>query len=138
MSGGPWYSRDMAAQSDNLTFRMVRLGVLAALTLGFMLLTHPARVPALLLVVPFAGIFVSLYCLVLEVIRFFHTEEQSSSRFYRPQPLAAVIAGFPVLLLVLQSIMRLNAWDVLIAAAIFLLAYVFVSRGAFATGTGIR
>lgn len=122
----------MAETTNNLTFRMIRLGLLVIATLLFMILTHPARVPALLLVLPFAGIFASLYFAVLEVIRFFHNDESSRGRFYRPRLLAAVIAGFPVLLLVLQSIMELNTWDVLIAAAIFVLAYVFVSRGSFA------
>jgi hypothetical protein len=42
--------------------------------------------------------------------------------------LAASFAGFPVLLLVLQSVVELTVWDVLIALSILTLAYVYISR----------
>ena len=128
LKGGP------AARS--LTFRMVRIGALAAVLVAFLLASHPARVPALLLVTPFIMMFVTLYYAALEIINFLQSDEDAAvigSRIHRPRLLAALLAGFPVVLLVLQSIMELNRWDVLIALAILLLAYIFISRGSFPT-----
>lgn len=120
---------------------MLRIAVLVTATLLFMMMAHPARVPALMLVVPFAAIFVCLYLILLEILRFFRPESEEPATApravtvaYRPRLLAALVAGFPVLLLVLQSIMELNVWDVLIASGIFVLAYVVVSRGTFSLG----
>ncbi len=127
----------MLEKTKTLPFRIFRIAVLIMATVLLLTVTHPARMPVLLLMVPFAAMFVCLYLAVLEVIRFFQPgdEEGSTKRpIYRPRLLAAVIAGFPVLLLVLQSVMRLNHWDILITLGIFLLAYVFVSRGTFLAG----
>ncbi len=124
----------MFEKTDTLQFRIIRIAVAIGLTLTFLLSSHPARVPALMLVVPFMAIFVCLYWIALEFVRLFQPGDDEGSRgegrrIYRPRLLAAVIAGFPVTLLVLQSIMELNRWDVLIALGIFLMAYVLVSRG---------
>lgn len=118
--------------AKGLSFRLTRIAVLVVATILFLTLTHPARVPALMLVLPFAAIYACLYLGVLEVVRFFQpgdVEGSTGRKIYRPRLLAAITAGFPVLLLVLQSIMELNHWDILIALGIFLLAYVFISRG---------
>jgi hypothetical protein len=72
-----------------------------------------------------------LYLIALEVIRFLGPDEDENGaivRVKRPRLMAAVIAGFPVLLLVLQSIVELTFWDVMIAFSILLLAYVYISR----------
>jgi len=122
----------MFPQAQTLSFRLLRIAILALLTLVFLLVTHPARVPAMMLVVPFIGIYACLYFAVLEIVRFLRPapdDDDVLTTVRRPRLLSAVIAGFPVLLLVLQSIMELNRWDIVIAFAIFLLAYVFVSRG---------
>jgi hypothetical protein len=114
----------------SLPFRIVRIVLLLAATLLFLMVTNPSQVPAILLVPPFMAIFATVYLLVMEIIRFFQPLDGFKGwAVYRPRLLAAIIAAFPVLLLVLQSIMELNHWDVLIALMIFLLAYVFVSRG---------
>lgn len=118
---------------QKLSFRMIRLLAVGAATMMFMVATSPARIPAMLLIVPFVGIFIFLYLLMLEVIRFFGPDEAAGSsvlKLRRPRLLAAVIAGFPVLLLVLQSIVELTAWDILIAFAIVLLTYLYISRSA--------
>lgn len=127
----------MTANARSLTFRVARILLLLLATMLFMMTTHPTRVPAMLLVAPFMALFIALYYIALEAIRFFQptaAEDSASAPVYRPRLLAALLAGFPVLLLVLQSIMELNHWDVLIALAIFLLAYVFISRGALPAG----
>lgn len=103
----------------------------------FMVATSPVTLPAMFLVVPFVGIFAFLYLLILEIVRFLGPDEAGGEdaggavlRLRRPRLLAAVVAGFPVLLLVLQSIVELTVWDILIAFAIVLLAYLYISRSA--------
>ena len=115
---------------------MVRIGILALALLVFLMTTHPVRVPALLLVAPFIGMFAILYLIALEIIRYLQpdtSEGDVPTVVMRPRLLAALLAGFPVLLLVLQSIMELNRWDVIIASAIFVLAYLMIARGLFVT-----
>lgn len=127
----------MFAKTQTLPFRVLRIVAVLGLTLVLLMTTDPARVPAIVLVLPFAGIFSCLYLIIIEVIRFFQPEAPEAGRslpIYRPRLLALVIAAFPVLLLVLQSIMELNRWDILIGLTIFLLAYIFVSRGSLPSG----
>jgi hypothetical protein len=122
----------MLGYSKSKSFRLARLVILVAATLVFLIASHPARVPALMLVLPFMLLFVTLFYAILELINLFQpapSEGGQPAAVHHPYLLAALLAGFPVLLLVLQSIMQLNRWDVLIAFAIFLLAYVFIARG---------
>lgn len=121
----------MTDQVRSAPYRLIRITVLFAVLAVFMMAAHPVRVPAMLLVVPFLLMFACLYYAVLEIIRLFRppSEGQALPAVHRPRLLAALIAAFPVLLLVLQSIMELTRWDVVIALALFLLAYVFISRG---------
>jgi hypothetical protein len=93
-----------------------------------MMVSRPSQIPAILLLVPFVGVFSFLYLIALEVIRFLGPDEDENGaivRVKRPRLMAAVIAGFPVLL---QSIVELTFWDVMIAFSILLLAYVYISR----------
>jgi hypothetical protein len=118
--------------AHKLSFRIGVIVTIGVTTLVFMALTSPATLPALFLVLPFVGIFSFLYFLTLEVVRFLGPDEDENGsivRVRRPRLMAAVIAGFPSLLLVLQSVVELTVWDVLIAVLILLLAYVYVSRG---------
>jgi len=117
--------------TQKLSFRMLRLLAVGVATMLILTLTSPAKIPAMFLVLPFMGIFVFLFLLILEVVRFLGPSEEEESavvRIRRPRVLAALVAGFPVLLLVLQSIVELTTRDVLIAFAILLLAYLYVSR----------
>lgn len=126
----------MSIKRHSLGFRMARIGLVTLALLVFLMTTHPVRVPAMLLVAPFIAMFVILYLLALEVIWYFQpdaSEGDVPSVIHRPRLLAALLAGFPVLLLVLQSIMELNRWDVIIASAIFVLAYLMIARGLFVT-----
>ncbi len=123
----------MLEKSHTLSFRISRIVLLAVGLLLLLTLLHPARVPALLLVAPFIVMFGVFYWTVLELLHFSRprdTESNMSKHIYRPRLLAGIIAGFPVLLLVLQSVIELNRWDILIALGIFLLAYVLISRSA--------
>ena len=117
--------------TNTLSQRLLRIVLIGAVTITFMMVSRPSQLPAILLLVPFVGIFSFLYLGILEIIRFLGPDEDENGaiiRVKRPRLMAAVIAGFPVLLLVLQSIVELTFWDVLIALSILLLAYVYVSR----------
>lgn len=109
----------------------VRLAGLYVLTALFLMLTNPSQLPSVFLIVPFAAIFACLYLTIMAVVHFFRSEEDETVaglKVRRPRLLAAVIAGFPVLLLILQSIVQLTIWDVIITLVIFLLVYMYVSR----------
>jgi len=113
-------------------YRTLRIVAVGVVTLLFLLSSSPARIPATLLVVPFIGFFIFLYLLALELIRFLGPDEDENGalvRFRRPRVMAALLAGFPVLLLALQSVVELSVWDVAIACGILLLAYVYAARG---------
>jgi hypothetical protein len=121
--------------THKLSFRLARIAVIGVLTVGFMMASSPVSIPAIFLIVPFVGIFSFLYLLVLEIVRFLGPDEDENGAIVqvrRPRLMSAVVAGFPVLLLVLQSVVELTVWDVLIAVLILLLAYVYVSRGSVA------
>lgn len=110
---------------------LVRLLGLYALTCLFLMATSPAHLPAFVLVVPFAAIFYSLYSTIMAIIHFLRSTEDDTVgglKLRRPRVLAAVVAGFPVLLLVLQSIVELSILDVIISLVIFLLVYIYISR----------
>jgi len=107
--------------------------LIGVITLGFMMVTQPADIPAILLILPFVGIFSFLYLIILEIVRFLGPDEDENGAIVtirRPRLMSGAIASFPVLLLILQSIVELTLWDVLIALAILLLAYVYISRSA--------
>lgn len=111
--------------------RLLRIVLIGIVTLTFMMVSRPSQIPAVLLLVPFIGIFSFFYLIVLEVVRFLGPDEDENGaivKVRRPHLMAAVLAGFPVLLLVLQSIVELTFWDVLIALSILLLAYIYISR----------
>lgn len=114
-----------------MTHRLTRILLIGLVTVTFMLVSRPSQIPAILLLVPFVGIFCFLYLTLLEVVRFLGPDEDENGaivKVRRPRLISAVIAGFPVLLLVLQSVVELTFWDVLIALSILLLAYVYISR----------
>ena len=125
----------MGQFSKSTNFRIGRIVLVAVAVLVMMSCTHPGKVPALLLVVPFMAMFLLGYFLCMEVLQLFAADDQVAGMrtwIRRPRLLSALFAGYPVLLLVLQSIMELNRWDLIIATAIFVLAYLVISRGAFA------
>jgi hypothetical protein len=114
-----------------LASKPVRLLCLYVVTALFIMLTNPVGLPSVLLIIPFVLVFFCLYLSILAIIDFFRSAEDQTVvglKFRRPRLLAAVTAGFPVLLLVLQSIVQLTIWDVAITLVIFLLVYMYVSR----------
>jgi hypothetical protein len=119
--------------AHTLMQRLVRIGLIGVATLLFLFVSRPSDIPAILLIAPFVGIFSFLFLIILEVVRFLGPDEDENGaivRVKRPRLMAATLAGFPVLLLVLQSVVELTVWDVLIALTILLLAYIYISRSA--------
>jgi hypothetical protein len=118
--------------AHKLSYRLARIAIIGAVTVVFMMASSPASIPALFLILPFVGLFSFLYLSVLEIVRFLGPDEDENGAIVqvrRPRLMSAVVAGFPVLLLVLQSVVELTVWDVLIAVLMLLLAYVYISRG---------
>ena len=115
----------------SLTQRLIRIGVVGLATILFLMASQPSEIPAVLLIAPFIGIFLFLYFSIVEVIRFLGPDEDENGAIVqvrRPRLMAATMAGFPALLLVLQSVVQLTIWDVLITFTIMLLAYIYISR----------
>lgn len=108
----------------------VRAGAPLVALLGFVVFTNPHQLPSVLLVVPFLLVFMAVMALVMGATRALRQESGLifGRQLRRPRVLAALLAAFPSLLLVLQSIGQLGLWDVITASALLLLAYIYVTR----------
>jgi hypothetical protein len=114
---------------DNRKHRIARLVVLYILTLSFLMVTNPAKLPSVVLILPLLLLFCAIYFTVIEIVMITRGKEQhADTPTRRPRSIAAIIAGLPVLLLILQSIGQLTFWDVLTVLAIFIIAYVYALR----------
>lgn len=105
------------------------------ITVLLLVVTNPSKLPSALLIAPFLLLFISIYISVKEVMHMLRGGEQDKIvglKAARPRLIAGLIAGFPVLLLVLQSIGQLTAWDVLTVVAIFIIAYFYVLKSSVA------
>lgn len=113
-----------------------RLLLLYGALIAFLMLTNPASLPSVVIILPFVGLFGAIYFSVIECFRLVSRAYGDTiivrHRLGRPKVTAALVAGLPVLLLVLQSIGQLTVWDVLTAAAIFLITYFYVSKSSLA------
>lgn len=115
-----------------VTTRLIRIALIGLATIIFLFATTPATVPAMLLVAPFIGMFGFLYLVIMEIAYFIGPDDDENGaivRLRRPRVMAALAAGFPVLLLALQSVVELTHWDIVIACAILVLAYLYAARG---------
>jgi hypothetical protein len=85
------------------------------------LTTDPSHLPSLFLIAPFLIIFLIIFLLVwiFARTRMLHSKAMRVS---------ALCAGTPVLLLVLQSIGQLTFRDVFTLAALFGIAYFYISK----------
>jgi len=113
--------------------KFARLIVVYALTFLVLTLSDPAKLPSSALVVPFILIFFAVYCAIAALFELLDAEQLIGMKVRRPRTIAALIAGFPVLLLVLQSIGQLTSWDVLMTAALFVVTYFYIIKAASAT-----
>ena len=117
-------------------FRIIRLLTMYALTILLLVLSDPTKLPSAVLITPFALLFIAVYFTVIEIMLLFRDGNQGRGvgmSAYRPRMTAALMAGFPVLLLVLQSIGQLTSWDVLTVIALFIIAYFYIIKSSAAS-----
>jgi hypothetical protein len=117
------------------TLRVGRVLIAWACTVLLLTATNPAKLPSALLIAPFLFLFVAIYLTVKELLNLMGGGVQNKIvRFKasRPRLIAGIIAAFPVLLLVLQSIGQLTAWDVLMVVALFIVAYFYIIKASAA------
>lgn len=96
-----------------------------------LLATDPAKLPSALLIVPFLLLFVAVYLTVKEALHLLRGGDGNKiigMKASRPRLIAGLIAAFPVLLLVLQSIGQLTTWDILMVVALFIVAYFYIIK----------
>ena len=122
-----WYYKNMKQR----IFRVAKILLPWLIILLLLLLSSPSRLPSAVLIVPFLLLFIAIYVTVKEVMHLLRGGEQNKivgMRASRPRLIAGLVAGFPVLLLVLQSIGQLTAWDVLTVVALFIVAYFYIIK----------
>lgn len=110
---------------------LIKILVVWGIIVAVLILSNPSELPSVALIVPFILFFIAIYITVKETIWLLSGEEKNDPahlRATRPKLIAGLVASFPVILLVLQSIGQLTAWDVLTAIALFIVAYFYVMR----------
>ena len=92
-----------------------------------LILTNPTELPLVLLVMPFALLFVSIYSTTKVILR--HTRLKADRK--RTTIVASAIAALPVLLFVFQSVHQLTIRDILVSIALVGAAVFYISRADF-------
>lgn len=112
--------------------RIARLATCYIVGIGFLMVTDPAKLPSVLLIIPPLLLFFAIFFTVLEILAFMNGKEQDKANgnlpVRRPRSMAALVAGLPVMLLILQSIGQLTFWDVVTVIAIFCIACLYILR----------
>jgi hypothetical protein len=103
--------------------RIVKLaGICFIVFLGFVLTTRPSDLPAPLLVVPFLLLFLGLLLVSYVLLNGLRVMKGRSLQF------ALLVAGFPTVLLALQSVGQLSWRDLITITVLFGVGYVYLSR----------
>ena len=102
--------------------KMIIPGVAFLFLLAVLSTTDPNRLPTFMLIAPFGVIFVLLFSLILPAMR-----RKGMSKGRRLQ-VATLLAAFPPLLLILQSLGQLSLRDIAVIAPFFILLYFYLSR----------
>jgi hypothetical protein len=111
--------------------RIVRIGLLVAALALLLALANPQAVPSVLLIVPFVLLFFVIFLSVLQVVGFLRSHDDDKIAGFslrRPWVVAALVAGIPVLMLILQSIGQLTVRDVVTILVLFSVAYFYIAR----------
>jgi hypothetical protein len=118
--------------------RLLEIGATGALIIVLLSFTSPERLPSVMLVTPFILLFIILYLATMAFLEFANRESDHliTLRIMRPRVVAGLVAGFPILLLVLQSIGQLSSREALTAGAIFVIAYFYATK--FSTDPSAR
>jgi len=100
--------------------------VIGVIVLGCLLLfsTNPQRMPLPVLILPFILIFVLLWLPLRIILRYFYpqTANKKLSIF------AALLAVFPVVCLLLQSVGQFSSRDFITLAALFAVLWFYLNR----------
>ncbi|HSX43062.1 MAG TPA: hypothetical protein VLF59_03155 [Candidatus Saccharimonadales bacterium] len=106
---------------------LIRTALLWATLIGFMMLTRPQKLPALLLIVPFVLLFAALVHSWVLLVPF--ARHLTGKRGYAgSRRLRFTVCGGLVLVLVLQSLGQLTVRDFCTIIAIMSLGYLYVGR----------
>jgi hypothetical protein len=108
--------------------KVFKIGATYVAAIIFLLSTSPKKLPSVMLVIPFALFFLALYLSAKTVLERNEEQSRQGAQVLRPRLGAFLAAGFPVLLLVLQSIGQLTVKDLGTAVAIFTISYFYVAR----------
>jgi hypothetical protein len=113
----------------NALQRLIRSCALYFVLVIFLFTTNPNSMPSIFLIVPFVLLFIANFLMTLLILGLLRSNNNyAATRFTRPRVMAVLIGGFPVLLLVLQSIGQLTVRDTAIACIILVLTYFYVMR----------
>lgn len=85
-------------------------------------ITDPNKVPSFVLVLPFLLLFLVIFLLISHIL------EKKGLPDRKRLKIAALGAGMPLVLLVLQSIGQLTVKDVLVLSVLFVLSYFYIVR----------
>ena len=111
-----------------MKYYAVTAGGLVVIIGGIFMLTDPERLPAAAYIIFFTLLY-GLCVAVLSILGFAAKHMQLIPwRLRRIQKMAALVAVLPVFLLLLQSVGLLTLRDVLLAAGITILLYLYFNR----------
>jgi hypothetical protein len=102
--------------------RITKLGATYFSVVALFTLFDPTKLPTVALIVPFLLLFFAFYFTVSEITQYQLSSVGSTQ--YRMR--VALMAGFPTLLLLLQSIGQLSGWEFLLVGAVFCGMYFYL------------
>jgi|ERR1035437_274837 hypothetical protein len=97
----------------------------------FLMLTNPRSTMSVILIIPFVLLFIANFLVVIPILRKFNSRKvnvNTSMLSNRTRQTSVLIAGFPVILLILQSIGQLTPKDIITSLIIFILIYFYIIR----------
>ena len=106
------------------------IALLYVISIGMLLLTNPQRISPVLLVVPLLIFFFALFLTLIAILRGM-LRQRGKTLPRGVISFVAVLTGFPVLLILLQSIGQLSARDVITLVSIGVVLTIYVSKIGF-------
>jgi hypothetical protein len=103
--------------------------ILCSYLAGFLILflTDPKNLPLVLLLLPFALFFIAFMLSAKAIINYFGSKNSKTTR-RKHNLFAAIIAAFPILLLLLQSTGRLSLADFILIIVLFAVLWFYAGR----------
>ncbi len=98
------------------------------IVVALLLFTNPQHLPLALLLLPLLVFFVALFLTIKMLMEHFARDNGASPTSKKQAVLAAIIAGFPVLCLLLKSVGQMSVRDFIILLVMFGLLGFYVNR----------